>query len=103
MSMFCYQCEQTAGGKGCTLRGVCGKLPETANRHDELTASLIGLARAAKDKQIAKEDKEVMMEGLFATVTNVNFDTCVSTSLSPLRKNQKEAARRRRKLRGRSF
>ena len=72
--MFCFQCEQTAGGKGCTVKGVCGKQPDTAARHDELTASLIGLARAAKGKKPGKKAKEIMIEGLFAVVTNVNFD-----------------------------
>jgi hydroxylamine reductase len=72
--MFCFQCEQTAGGKGCTKRGVCGKLPETANRHDALMSALIGLARAAEGKDIGKGAKEIMMEGLFAAITNVNFD-----------------------------
>jgi hydroxylamine reductase len=73
-NMFCYQCEQTAGGKGCTVRGVCGKQPETAARHDRLTAALIGLARAQEGKPVSTEAKEIVMEGLFATVTNVNFD-----------------------------
>lgn len=48
-SMFCFQCEQTAGCAGCTgCAGVCGKTAETANLQDELTGALIGLARAAK-------------------------------------------------------
>ena len=46
MSMFCFQCEQTAGGTGCTRQGVCGKLPEVANLQDDITAALITLARA---------------------------------------------------------
>ena len=73
MSMFCFQCEQTAGGKACTKMGVCGKTPEVSNKQDELTCALVGLARAAKDKSSAEADR-LMMEGLFATVTNVNFD-----------------------------
>lgn len=48
--MFCFQCEQTAGGKGCTKVGVCGKKPEVAGKQDELTCALIGLARAAANK-----------------------------------------------------
>ena len=47
MSMFCFQCEQTAKGAGCTAVGVCGKNAETANLQDVLTGELIGLARAA--------------------------------------------------------
>ena len=47
--MFCFQCEQTAGGRACTGNaGVCGKSAQTANRQDKLTAALIELARAAK-------------------------------------------------------
>jgi hydroxylamine reductase len=72
--MFCFQCEQTAGGKGCTKSGVCGKKPEVALKHDELTCALIGLARAAEGKQPGRKADELMMQGLFATVTNVNFD-----------------------------
>jgi hydroxylamine reductase len=74
MDMFCFQCEQTAGGKGCTRVGACGKTPEVAGKQDELTAALIGLARAAQGKIPGKRANELMMQGLFATVTNVNFD-----------------------------
>jgi hydroxylamine reductase len=72
--MFCFQCEQAVGGKGCTKSGACGKLPEVSNQHDELTVALVGLARAASGKIAGKEADELMMESLFATVTNVNFD-----------------------------
>ena len=72
--MFCYQCEQTAGGKGCTKVGVCGKQPDVSNKHDELMAALTGLARAAEGKNPGKGADELMMQGLFATITNVNFD-----------------------------
>lgn len=74
MSMFCFQCEQTAGGKGCSKVGVCGKSPEVANKQDELTCALVGLARAANGKAAGKIAAELMMQGLFTTVTNVNFD-----------------------------
>lgn len=74
MSMFCFQCEQTAAGKGCTKSGVCGKGPEVANKQDELTCALVGLARAASGRPADKTAAELMMEGLFTTVTNVNFD-----------------------------
>jgi len=73
-SMFCFQCEQTAGGKGCTRVGVCGKQPDVAGRQDELTAALIELARAAEGKPADPRRDALVMEGLFATVTNVNFD-----------------------------
>jgi hydroxylamine reductase len=72
--MFCFQCEQTAGGKGCTKLGVCGKTPEVAGKHNELTAALIGLARAAGEKAPGKKANELILQGLFATITNVNFD-----------------------------
>jgi len=73
-NMFCFQCEQTAGGKGCTKIGVCGKQPDVSNKQDELVCSLIGLARAASGKTPGKKADELMMQSLFATVTNVNFD-----------------------------
>jgi hydroxylamine reductase len=53
---------------------VCGKQPEVAIKQVELTCTLIGLARAAQGKTPGKETEELMMQGLFATVTNVNFD-----------------------------
>lgn len=72
--MFCFQCEQAAGGTGCTVRGVCGKSPEVAGKQDELTGTLVGLARAASGKTPGKSADEIMMQGLFATITNVDFD-----------------------------
>lgn len=74
-NMFCFQCEQTAGGKGCTGKaGVCGKQDTTANFQDELTGALIGLARAADGNTPTESTHKAMMEGLFTTITNVNFD-----------------------------
>lgn len=72
--MFCFQCEQTAGGKGCTKVGVCGKAADVSNKQDELTGALIGLARAAENKGTSKTADELMMLGLFTGVTNVSFD-----------------------------
>jgi hydroxylamine reductase len=72
--MFCFQCEQTVGGKGCTRVGVCGKKPDVADKQDELTGALVGLARAAEGKEPGKKATELMMQALFATITNVNFD-----------------------------
>lgn len=71
MTMFCFQCEQTMNGKGCTISGVCGKKPDTANLQDELVSSIIQLANYSE-----KSDKitDLIIKGLFATVTNVNFD-----------------------------
>lgn len=71
MNMFCFQCEQTAQGKGCTVTGVCGKKAETANLQDELTNTLIELANCGERNEI---NTELLIEGLFTTITNVNFD-----------------------------
>ena len=78
MSMFCYQCEQAAKGTGCTTVGVCGKQPEVAALQDLLVYTLKGIAFWA-DKGRAKgaKDQEIdrfMIDGLFTTVTNVDFD-----------------------------
>jgi hydroxylamine reductase len=74
-NMFCYQCEQTAGGKGCTGKaGVCGKPAETALLQDKLTGALITLAKVANRHKGDTHTERIMLEGLFATVTNVNFD-----------------------------
>jgi hydroxylamine reductase len=72
--MFCFQCEQTVGGKACTKVGACGKSAVASARQDELTAALIDLALAAEDKKVEPAVDALMMRGLFATVTNVNFD-----------------------------
>ena len=73
--MFCFQCEQTAGCAGCTgSRGVCGKNADTAALQDELTGALIGLARACVNAGQTERTDELILEGLFATVTNVSFD-----------------------------
>ena len=76
MSMFCFQCEQTAGCNGCTKVRVCGKQPDTAQLQDELTGALINLALAAKGKEhkVTPELNQLVLEGLFITVTNVSFD-----------------------------
>jgi len=72
--MFCFQCEQTAGGKGCMAGGVCGKKPDTANLQDKLTGSLIGLSRTAQSSKPTQNTHRIIIEGLFTTVTNVSFD-----------------------------
>ena len=72
--MFCFQCEQTAGCKGCAGKaGVCGKSDATAKLQDELTGALVGLARKVGDNP-SQDVCNVMIEGLFTTVTNVNFN-----------------------------
>ena len=72
--MFCFQCEQTGCG-GCTkAAGVCGKQASTAYKQDQLTGALIGLARAAQNADPGESARELMLEGLFATITNVDFN-----------------------------
>lgn len=70
-NMFCFQCEQTAKGTGCTTCGVCGKTAEVANLQDDLTGALIHLANVAV---INDKNTELLINGLFTTITNVNFD-----------------------------
>ena len=76
--MFCYQCEQTASGKGCTITGICGKNPETAALQDLLVEAAKGIAKYAhRAGSLGVRDAEVdvfSIEALFTTVTNVNFD-----------------------------
>ncbi|WP_070000630.1 hydroxylamine reductase [Cellulosilyticum sp. I15G10I2] len=91
-AMFCYQCEQTMGGKGCTKSGVCGKTPEIANLQDLLIYQLKGIACYAKPlieegQLIDKEIVAFVEDSLFTTLTNVNFDAEVHVHL--LKKSQK--------------
>lgn len=84
--MFCYQCEQTANGKGCTRQGVCGKTPEIANLQDLLIFQLKGISCYGKIllDQGEKLDKGVISfieNCLFTTLTNVNFDSEVHVKL----------------------
>lgn len=73
--MFCFQCEQTAGCTGCTGKaGVCGKSAQTAKLQDELTGALIGLARACSNNPGTDKTDSLILEGLFTTITNVNFN-----------------------------
>ena len=75
-TMFCFQCEQTAGCKACTgVQGVCGKKADTALLQDKLTGALIGLARATEGNEdlVNEVTDKLILEGLFSTITNVNF------------------------------
>ena len=85
-NMFCFQCEQTAGCTGCTgAKGVCGKTADTARLQDELTGALIGLAHAADENApLSDSTWKLMVEGLFATLTNVSFDDKECTGRYPL-------------------
>lgn len=76
--MFCFQCEQTAGGKGCTVHGVCGKSPEVAALQDLLIYAVKGLSAVAvmarKNGVSSEEINRFTCEAMFSTITNVNFD-----------------------------
>ena len=76
--MFCYQCEQTAKGEGCTKIGVCGKEPEVAALQDLLTYGLIGLSQyAVEGRKVGVSERDVnifTVEASFSTLTNVDFD-----------------------------
>lgn len=98
--MFCYQCEQTFGGKGCTKSGVCGKTPEIANLQDLLIYQLKGISCYAKPliekgETIDKEIVKFVENGLFTTLTNVNFDAQVHMKLLKESQKIKEAIRAR--------
>lgn len=78
--MFCFQCQETAKGTGCTLRGVCGKLPQTARYQDLLISVVRGIGTIAhglvENKVNFKKTivGDFMVDALFATITNANFD-----------------------------
>lgn len=89
--MFCYQCEQTANGKGCTKQGVCGKTSEIANLQDLLIFQIKGISCYGKllidqGMHIDKDIVSFIENVLFTTLTNVNFDAEVHVEL--LRKSQ---------------
>ena len=91
-NMFCFQCEQTIGCSGCTGNsGVCGKTADTAKLQDELTGALIGLARAVDSTTaVSKKTSQVIIKGLFTTVTNVNFDNASIESMIQKVRAEKE-------------
>ncbi|MDK2879050.1 MAG: hydroxylamine reductase [Thermoanaerobacteraceae bacterium] len=78
MSMFCYQCQEASKGTGCTLRGVCGKRDDVAKLQDVLIYVLKGISicttKAREAGIVYEEADRFIMEGLFSTITNVNFD-----------------------------
>jgi len=78
MSMFCFQCQETAKGTGCTVRGVCGKIEDIAKLQDLLILTLKGISYiVAKGKLDAGKLNEInhqMMNSLFMTITNANWD-----------------------------
>lgn len=90
--MFCYQCEQTAGGKGCTKMGVCGKTPEIAALQDLLIYQIKGISCYAKEivekgENVDKSIVSFIENSLFTTLTNVNFDADVHVEM--LRESQR--------------
>lgn len=92
--MFCFQCEQTAGCSGCTGKaGVCGKTARTARLQDQLTGALIGLARTCQANGKTQDTDRIILEGLFGTVTNVNFDDeAIEVLINKIRKEKEELA-----------
>ena len=76
--MFCFQCEQTSKGEGCTKIGVCGKKPEVAALQDLLVYALKGLSQyAVEGRKVGTSDPEIdrfTTKALFSTLTNVDFD-----------------------------
>jgi hydroxylamine reductase len=85
MSMFCRQCEQTGGGKACTIAGVCGKDEKTAILQDALLHTLKGIAICVEKSGIEpakrKDTDRFVIEALFSTITNVDFDPEVLKSM----------------------
>lgn len=82
--MFCYQCQETANCSGCTVSGVCGKKPDTANMQDLLVYVTKGISAVttrlrAEGKQIDKNVNHLITLNLFTTITNANFDKDVIT------------------------
>ena len=82
--MFCFQCQETAGNKGCTLQGVCGKKPEVAELQDLLIWTTKGLCVVTsrlrnEGKTIHQETNHLITQNLFITITNANFDACAIT------------------------
>ena len=78
MGMFCFQCQEAAKGTGCTVRGVCGKTEDTANLQDLLIYTLKGISiYGVKAREAGIKDRHVdrfVVESLFSTITNANFD-----------------------------
>jgi hydroxylamine reductase len=93
-NMFCYQCEQTARGIGCTASGVCGKKPDVAHEQDVLTCEMIALAEIMRQKNMeCAECVDVICDGLFTTITNVNFDTArLAAVIAQVRAKQEKLA-----------
>ena len=77
--MFCFQCQETAGCKGCTRSGVCGKTPDVAGMQDLLIYMTKGISQVAsalraEGKEVTKDTNHLVTTNLFTTITNANFD-----------------------------
>ena len=96
--MFCYQCEETINNKGCTTAGACGKKGDVANLQDLLIYLMKGISicniEARKQGKNTEEADKFIMDNLFATITNANFDKKMSKSQTnenkTIRKNSKK-------------
>ena len=100
--MFCYQCEQTAGSKGCVKVGVCGKNPDVANLQDILIHMLKGIGYYGEkvieqQGSVPCEYSEFVVDSLFSTLTNVNFDedrfVCLINKASEIKSKLKDMAK----------
>ena len=100
-NMFCFQCQETAGGKGCTRRGVCGKEPRIAALQDMLVwlSKGVGAHAAAlrtEGKTVDREIFELLIVNLFTTITNANFDEHTGSSASAPGRSARRFALERR-------
>ena len=78
--MFCFQCQEAAGNRGCTKAGICGKTPSTASMHDQLLYVTSGLSSVttrlrSEDVGIPYYVNHLITDNLYSTMTNVDFDT----------------------------
>ena len=107
MSMFCFQCQETAKNSGCTVRGVCGKKESTAKLQDLLVHTLKGVAvyaeRAAGAGLPVREEALLVMRGLFITITNANFDDAKISEWIDRALKTRDALRRRLEEAGESI
>ena len=99
MSMFCFQCQETARNQGCTVKGVCGKEPQTAALMDLLLYVGRGVAivqKSLRDKGIAADVPDhFLMDALFCTITNANFDdSAISERIDKALELKKELLRK---------
>ena len=91
-SMFCFQCEQTTKGVACTQSSTCGKEPDTALEQDLLTCEMIGLAKAMTGRNTdCDQTIGLIIDGMFATLTNVNFDTAKVAVLTEKVRSKRES------------